>query len=128
MLTAFTSRLGLGQGRLKTSKAGMGEYAFVLGDVETGHYFQLAPGDYSAVTQAVDVTGISLVRVLLRLKVPASIPADLAWEASVTVDGAKKARMTAVPGRERLMTDLAANVSKLTGVHLVGVRLELVAK
>jgi hypothetical protein len=76
----------------------------------------------------VDVTGINLVRVLLRLKVPASIPADLAWEASVTVDGVKKARMTALPGREHLVTDLAANVSKLTGVHLVGVRLELVAK
>jgi hypothetical protein len=128
MLTAFTSRLGLGQGRLRTSKASPGEYAFVLGDVEPGHYFQLAPGDYSSVTQAVDVTGINLVRVLLRLKVPASIPADLAWEASVTVDGVKKARMTALPGREHLVTDLAANVSKLTGVHLVGVRLELVAK
>ena len=128
MLTAFTSRLGLGQGRLRTSKASPGEYAFVLGDVEPGHFFQLAPGDCSEVTQVVDVTRINLVRVLLRLKVPASVPAGLAWEASITVDGVKKAAMTALPGRERLVTDLAANVSKLAGVRIVGVRLELVAQ
>jgi hypothetical protein len=34
--------------------------------------------------------------------------------------------MRARSGRERLVTDLAANVSKLSGVHTVGVRLELV--
>jgi hypothetical protein len=31
------------------------------------------------------------------------------------------------PGSERLVTDLAANVSKLSGMHIIGVRLELVA-
>ena len=36
------------------------------------------------------------------------------------------ARMRARPGRERFVTDLAANVSKLSGTHVVGVRLELV--
>jgi len=127
-LTGFTSRLGLGQGRLKTPKASPGEYAFVLGDMEPGRFFEVAPGDYTEVTQEVDVTGVNLVRVLLRLKVPASTPAGLDWEASITVDGAKHARMTARPGRERLVTDLAANVSKLTGVHLVGVRLQLMAQ
>ena len=35
-LTAFTSRLGRGQGRLATSKATGGDYAFVLGDAEPG--------------------------------------------------------------------------------------------
>jgi hypothetical protein len=34
--------------------------------------------------------------------------------------------MRARPVRERLVTDLAANVSKLSGTHTVGVRLELV--
>jgi hypothetical protein len=68
-----------------------------------------------------------LVRALLRLSVPASTPAGLSWEASITVDGAKLATMRAKPGRERLVTDLAANVSKLSGVHTVGVRLELVS-
>ena len=70
--------------------------------------------------------GVMLVRALLRLRVPASTPPGLAWEASIIVDGTKLASMRAKPGRERLVTDLAANVSKLSGLHTTGVRLELV--
>ncbi len=125
-LTAFTSRLGRGQGRLQTSHATSGEYAFVLGEDEPGRLFELAPGDHTEVTQSTDLTGVKLVRALLRLRVPASTPAGFAWEASLVVDGTKLARMRARPGRERLVTDLAANVSKLSGTHVVGVRLELV--
>jgi hypothetical protein len=126
-LTAFTSRLGRGQGRLATSKATGGDYAFVLGDAEPGRLFELAPGDHAEVTQQTDLTGVMLVRALLRLRVPASTPPGLAWEASIIVDGTKLASvMRAKPGRERLVTDLAANVSKLSGLHTTGVRLELV--
>jgi hypothetical protein len=62
------------------------------------------------------------------LRVPASLPAGFAWEASIVIDGFKmaRARATAKPGRTRTLTDLAANISKLSGVHQVGVRLELV--
>jgi len=126
-LTAFTSRLGTGQGRLATSNATAGDYAFVLGDVEVGRIFELAPGDHAEVTQVVDVSGVDFVRASLRLRVPASTPSGLGWEASIVVDGTKLARMRAKPGRERLVTDLAGNVSKLSGTHTVGVRLELVA-
>lgn len=125
-LTAFTSRLGRGQGRLATPKATGGDYAFVLGDDEPGRVFELAPGDHVEVRQDTDLTGVMLVRALLRLRVPASTPAGLAWEASILVDGIKLARMRAKPGRERLMTDLAANVSKLSGLHAISARLELV--
>jgi len=44
---------------------------------------------------------------------------------SIRVDGAALAQATAKAGRERALTDLAANVSKLTGVHTVAVRLAL---
>ncbi len=125
-LTAFTSRLGRGQGRLATPKATGGEYAFVLGDAEPGRLFELASGDHAEVTQQTDLTGVMLLRALLRLRVPASTPPGLAWEASILVDGTKLAAMRAKPGRERLVTDLAANVSKLSGLHTIGVRLELV--
>lgn len=125
-LTAFTSRLGHGQGRLATLKATSGDYVFVLGDDEPGRLFELAPGDHAEVTQDTDLTGVMLVRTFLRLRVPASTPAGLAWEASIVVNGTKFARMRAKPGRERLVTDLAANVSKLSGLHTIGVRLELV--
>ncbi|MCL2726696.1 MAG: hypothetical protein FWD69_19935 [Polyangiaceae bacterium] len=124
-LTAFTSRLGRSQGRIATPNATSG--AFVLGDDEPGRFFELAPGDHAEVTQETDLTDIMLVRALLRLRVPASTPSGLAWEASLIVDGTKCARMRARPGRERLVTDLAANVSKLSGLHILGVRLELVA-
>jgi len=126
-LTAFTSRLGRGQGRLATSKATGGDYAFVLGDAELGRLFELAPGDHAEVTQQTDLSGVMLVRALLRLRVPASTPPGLAWEASIIIDGTKLASMRAKPGRERALTDLAANVSKLSGLHTTGVRLERVS-
>jgi hypothetical protein len=126
-LTAFTSRLGLGQGRLATPLATLGEYAFVLGELEPGRFFELAVGDHAELTQSVDLTGVKLLRAHLRLRVPVGLPSGLAWEAALIVDGVPLARARTRPGRERVLTDLAANVSKLAGPHKVGVRLSLVA-
>src|SRR5690606_41518468 len=103
-----------------------GEDACAIADAAPGRLFALAPGEHTAVTQQTDLAGVMLLRALLRLRVPASTPPGLAWEASILVDGAKLAAMRARPGRERLVTDLAANVSKLSGLHTIGVRLELV--
>lgn len=127
-LDAFRSRFGVGQGRIVPTGGApaSGDYVFVLGEDESGRVFDLAPGDHAEVVQDTDLTGVDLVRAHLRLRVPASLPAGLAWEVSVVVDGAKRARGTCAAGRERVLTDLAANVSKLAGVHQVGVRLELV--
>jgi hypothetical protein len=123
-LDAFTCRLGDGQGRVATPD---GEVRFVLGDTEPGRLFDLVAGDRVEVAQSTDLTGVALVRAILRMRVPKGVPAGLTWEASVVVDGVKRSRMTCAPGRTRSITDLAANVSKLTGPHDVGVRLELVA-
>ncbi|MFZ5787415.1 MAG: hypothetical protein ACOY3Y_13310 [Acidobacteriota bacterium] len=127
-LDAFTSRLGLGQGRVAPANAipGSGDHVFVLGEDEPGRFFDLAAGDHAEVVQDTDLTDVALVRAHLRLRVPASLPSTHGWEASIVVDGVKAARATCRAGRERLLTDLAANVSKLTGLHEVGVRLELV--
>lgn len=122
-LDAFTSRLGLSQGRIESSA---GEVAFVLGDAEPGRFYELRLRDYVEVVQAVDLTKVDLVRARLRLRVPAGIPVELTWEAAILVDGQKLARCRGRPGRLRMITDLAANVSKLKGEHAVGVRLELV--
>ena len=122
-LDAFTSRLGDGQGRVVTPS---GEVRFVLGDAEPGRFFDLVAGDRIEVTQSTDLTGVALVRAVLELRVPPGIPPGLAWEASVVVDGVKYARTTCAPGRTRSISDLAANVSRLSGAHDVGVRLELV--
>ena len=127
-LDAFTSRLGVGQGRIRPQGAiaPSGEYVFVLGDDEPGRFFELDIGDHAEVTQGADLGAVDLVRAWLRLRVPASLSPGIAWEVALTVDGIKTARAICPAGRERKLTDLAANVSKLTGVHQVGVRLKLV--
>ena len=127
-LTAFDCRLGSGQGRLqrRTGTPGSGDWIFVIGDDEPGQRYDLAAGDRGEVSQPIDLTGADLVRARLHLRVPGDVPAGLAWEASITIDGVQAARATCRPGQERVLTDLAANVSKLAGVHLVGVRLQLV--
>jgi len=125
-LTAFTSNLGRGQGRVETTDAPPRRYAFVLGDLEPGRAFELAPGDHAEVTQQADLTGADFVRATLRLRVPRSLPPGLAWEASILVDGQAKASFRVRSGRERVLRDLAASVSKLSGLHTVGVRLTLV--
>ncbi|PIE65645.1 MAG: hypothetical protein CSA24_02300 [Deltaproteobacteria bacterium] len=127
-LTAFENRLGSGQGRIALAHAAppSGDYVFVLGDDEAGRLFELAPGDRAEVVQQTDLSGVDLIRAHLRLRVPAQLPAGLAWEASIVVDGNKRAMATCSLGRERVLNDLAANVSKMTGLHQAGVRLELV--
>jgi hypothetical protein len=123
-LDAFTSRLGLGQGRLPASS---GTFEFVLGDAELGRWATLVLGDRVGLTQQANLTDVDLVRVQATLRVPASLPPTLAWEASIVVDGVKAARTSCAAGRTRRLTDLAANVSRLSGMHTVEVRLELVA-
>jgi hypothetical protein len=127
-LTAFTSRLGEGQGRLQPTSASPagGEWVFVLGDEDPGRLYELAPGDHAELSQDVDVSDADLFRVDLRLRVPDDLPETLVWEAQLRVDGATEASARCKPGRERHLTDLAANLSKLAGVHTLGVRLELV--
>jgi len=122
-LDAFTARLGLGQGRIVTSDS---TSVFVLGDLEAGRVAELAVGDHVEVMQPLDVTGIALVRADLVLRAPSPLPPGLAWEVSIVVHGGKRAKARFPSRGERRVRDLAANVSKLTGVHTVGVRLELV--
>ena len=126
-LDAFTARLGVGQGRIEPTNAIplSGDYVFVLGEDEPDRFFELAPGDYAEVVQDVDLTEHDLVRTNLHLRVPASLQAEYEWKVAIIVDGSKLAKATCLAGRERNITDLAANVSKMTGVHQVGVRLEL---
>lgn len=126
-LDAFTSRLGIGQGRVQPAHATApsGDFVFVLGEDEPGRFFELEPGDHADVTQDADVTDEDVVRAVLRLRVSRSLPPGLAWEVSLLIDGTKVARATCKPGQTRVLTDLTANVSKLSGVHAIGVRLEL---
>jgi len=128
--TAFNARLGASQGRLDALAADgvpapSGDFVFVLGDAEAGRFHELVDGDHAEVRQALDLTDADFVLAQLRLRVPASTPVGWRWVVSIRVNGAALASATCGAGRERLLTDLAANVSKLVGPHDVAVRLAL---
>ena len=127
-LTAFETRLGTSQGRIRTREAVAGDHLFVLGDDQPGRFFNLVEDDRAEVVQETDLTDVDLIRAQVRLRVPTDVLDDLIWEASIIVDNIKLARATARPGSKRIITDLAANVSKLSGIRLVGVRLQLVGR
>ena len=122
-LTAFNSRLGLSQGRLAVCE---NAYIFVFGDDTLAYEHNLTPGDHAEVVQETDLTDIDFIRTNLSVHITGGMPTGLTWEISIAVDGTKYASVRCDPGRARRITDLAANVSKIAGLHEVGVRLELV--
>ena len=126
--SAFNIDLGQTQGRLRPEgfPPVTGEHAFVLGSDVPGHRHGLNPGDHAEVAQDVDCTGIDFIRARLRMRTPATMPAGFFWVASVRVDGAMHSSMLLDAGRTRDRADMAANVSKLSGIHQVAFRLELI--
>ncbi len=123
-LTAFNADLGQTQGRLPAD--GASEYNFVLGSDEPGHLYELVNGDRVEIQQEMDLSDVDFIRAQLQLTVPKSTPEDYLWEASIAVDNLIRAFARCSPGRSRKLNDMAANVSKLSGSHLIGVRLSLV--
>ena len=119
---AFSARLGTSQGRIEKEE---GNFVFVLGDLQPGYFADFEPGDRAEVTQDVNLTGADLVRAKLAINIPADMPAGLYWEASILIDGVKQASAVGRAGRTRAIADLAANISKRSGVHAVAVRLQL---
>lgn len=127
--TPFDAALGIRQGRIApigfvpTS----GEFALVLGSDTPGHIHDVNLADGIQVTQSVDVTSDNFIRAVLRFRNATTIPPGVNWEASIVVAGVKRASMVLEPGRTRDRIDMVANVSKLSGVKNVAVRLDLVA-
>lgn len=122
-LAAFNSRLGMSQGRIPLDET---DCVFVLGDDVPGYFHTLEKGDYAQVIQDIDLTDINVVQTELTVKVPDSTPSTIGFELSIVVDDTKMATTICLTGQDRRITDLTANVSKSTGVHSVGVRLEVV--
>lgn len=128
-LTAWNRELGTTQGRL--APAGFvppeGTRAFVLGRDLPGLTHKLEVGDFVEVKQIADFGDAKLVRFRARMRPPSSVPAGVAWRASLRIDGDERASAMLTPGRTRDRADLAANVSKLSGNHELAFRLEVVA-
>lgn len=128
-LSAWNRELGTTQGRVDPQgyTPPQGEFVFVLGRDLPGLHQKLEVGDFVEVKQTADFGDAKFVRLRARLRPPASVPAGLAWKASLRIDGAERASQFLDPGRTRDRVDLAANVSKLTGDHELAFRLELTA-
>jgi hypothetical protein len=128
-LTAWNRELGTTQGRVDPQgfTPPQGEFAFVLGRDLPGLLQTLEVGDFVEVKQTASFGEAKLVRLRARMRPPASVPAGVAWKASLRIDGGERASTLLVPGRTHDRVDLAANVSKLAGDHELGFRLELVA-
>ncbi len=128
-LTAWNRELGGTQGRIQPSgfTPPEGTFAFVLGRDLPGLGQKLNLGDFVEVKQTADFGDATLVRLRARLRPPDSVPAGVAWRASLRIDGVARASALLEPGRTRDRLDLAANVSKLSGNHELGFRLEVVA-
>ncbi|MCI0635022.1 MAG: hypothetical protein L0206_14075 [Actinobacteria bacterium] len=128
-LTAWNRELGTTQGRVDPQgfTPPQGEFAFLLGRDLPGLLQTLEVGDFVEVKQTASFGDAKLVRLRARMRPPASVPAGVAWKASLRIDGGERASALLVPGRTRDRVDLAANVSKLVGDHELGFRLELVA-
>ena len=128
-LAAWNRELGTTQGRIAPQGhvPPSSTYAFVLGSDLPGLMQKLAVGDHLEVTQTASFGDINLARLRARMRPPAALPAGVAWKASLRIDGLERASTLLEPGRTRDRIDLAANVSKLSGDHELGFRLELVA-
>lgn len=128
-LAAWNRELGTTQGRIAPQGyvPPSGSYAFVLGSDLPGLLQKLAVGDHVEVKQTASFGDINLVKLRARMRPPASIPAGVAWKASLRIDGLERASTLLEPGRTRDRIDLAANVSKLSGDHELGFRLELLS-
>ena len=127
-LVAWNRELGTTQGRIVPQGYAppSGSYAFVLGSDLPGLLQQLAVGDHAEVKQTASFGDINLVRLRARMRPSTSVPAGVAWKASLRIDGTERTSTLLEPGRTRDRIDLAANVSKLVGDHELGFRLELV--
>jgi hypothetical protein len=128
-LTAWNRELGTTQGRVDPQgfTPPQGEFVFVLGRDLPGLQQRLEVGDFVEVKQTASFGDTKLVRLRARMRPPASVPAGVAWKASLRIDGGERVSTLLVPGRTRERVDLATNVSKLAGDHELGFRLELVA-
>ncbi len=126
--TPFTFAFGTRQGRIQPRGFDPpdGDFAMVLGSDLLGDAAELEVGDSIEVNQSVDLTAGKFLRAQLRLRNVGTLSSGINWQISIVVDGIKAARMTITPGRQRDRFDMAANVSKLSGFHTVGFRLELI--
>ncbi len=128
-LTAFDAELGGEAGRIVPAgwTAPDGSYAFVLGTDFDEQFADLEVGDFAEVKQTADFETTKILRVTVRTRAPASMPAGLAWKFSIRVDGGERVSQLLNLDDDALRDrEFGVNVSQLSGDHELAFRLELV--
>lgn len=129
-MEAWDTALGSSQGRIQPSgwTPPNGSYAFVLGHDLKGQWTKLSPGDFDAISQTADFTGVSFLRWRAHLR-PGATPAGVWWDFVVFVDGDEHLRRRI--SREHDRNDFAIPIGAIcatSGItdHQVQFQVELV--
>lgn len=104
-----------------------GEHVFVLGYELPGMFHRFSVGDFAQVEQEEDFGATKVVRVLAIIRPSVIMPSNLAWRFSLLLDGVLYTSRLLEPKRDRRLVDVAANVSKLAGLHRLAFKVELVS-
>lgn len=104
-----------------------GEHVFCLGYELAGLFHRFAAGDFSQIEQDEDFGATNIVRVVALIRSTDAMPSTLAWRFSLLLDGVIYTSRILEPGRDRVLVDIAANVSKLVGNHTLAFRLDLIS-
>ena len=104
-----------------------GEHVYVLGYELAGLFHRFAAGDFAQTEQEDDFGSTNIVRVVALIRSTDVMPSNLAWRFSLLLDGVAYTTRLLEPKRDRALVDVAANVSKLIGLHTLGFRLDLVS-
>jgi hypothetical protein len=128
MPTPFDFSLGLAQGRIASDDAPAGAYVFELGHEGGRALTDVSVGDYSEVSQTVNVQSNDLLaRVTVRVVEPVETNASIAWEVVGLLDSSAffRRRLTD-KGRTLELTDLAVSLAAGGGASTLAFRLEAV--
>lgn len=122
--TPFDRFPGTSSARIRPAAGAIaGEFSFCLGSDRPDEAYDLATGDHAFIQQAVNVTTLAYIRFVARLRGPRQGPSR--WLLTWRVDGVVQGSRRVPVGRTTQVTDAVFDVSQLTGVHTLEVRLEV---
>ena len=100
-----------------------GSFVLALGSDTPGRKFNFVDGDSIELSQIGDFEASRLLRMTTHIRGPEEMPAGTRWVAEILIDNVQYAEREILPGREKDLFDMGANVAHFTGNHEVAVRL-----
>lgn len=104
-----------------------GSFVLTLGSDTAGRLFDFVDGDSIEVAQNGDFETDRFFSLTTHIRGPESMPTGTRWIAEILIDSVVYAQREILPGREKDLFDMAANVSRFTGDHVLSFRLRFEA-